>query len=265
MRAGGTTEAVGRDAVGGRGASQGGRGAASPAARGRRRAPDHVGGREAIRSGSCPRPPRRSCPGSPTQGGCDPAHDPPTRTATGLLRITWVGARRSGTHRARARHRDRVPDHPPRTMAIRHTIRPPAPPWSCSGSRGWEGGDPGRIAPAPATATAFRITHPGRWRSGTRPAHPHRPPRPAARRPPPAASRRPPPAARGRGLPGAAGNSRRVPAAARRLAPYAPRRGRKDRSRSEFVTTNTLESAIAAPAKSGLSRPATATGIRTTL
>ena len=40
---------------------------------------------------------------------------------------------------------------------------------------------------------------------------------------------------------------------------------RKRRSRNEFVTTNTLEKAIAAAATIGLSSPATASGIAATL
>ena len=41
--------------------------------------------------------------------------------------------------------------------------------------------------------------------------------------------------------------------------------GRKRRRRSEFVTTNTLENAIAAPATAGDSRPLMASGIASTL
>jgi hypothetical protein len=41
--------------------------------------------------------------------------------------------------------------------------------------------------------------------------------------------------------------------------------GRKRRSRRLFVTTKTLEKAIAAPATSGLSTPAAASGIAATL
>lgn len=47
--------------------------------------------------------------------------------------------------------------------------------------------------------------------------------------------------------------------------PAAARSALNERSRSELVSTKTLESAIAAPAKTGFSRPATATGISTTL
>ena len=56
----------------------------------------------------------------------------------------------------------------------------------------------------------------------------------------------------------------RVAVVSRHVAP--PRRTlRKRRSRSEFVTTKTLEKAIAAAATIGLSRPATASGIAATL
>jgi catechol 2,3-dioxygenase-like lactoylglutathione lyase family enzyme len=46
---------------------------------------------------------------------------------------------------------------------------------------------------------------------------------------------------------------------------HGQRLGRNRRSRREFVTTNTLEAAIAAAASMGLSRPSAATGMAATL